>query len=110
MNHGGTTATRPAATPVAPAPTPAGGAKKPGVASTDGTGDQGYLSVICLPACDQVLDNGKPMGPSPIFKRAVGVGEHKLKLIRLDPAVNKMVSAVVTASSEPSVVRQSMTP
>lgn len=98
----------PAAAP-RPAAAPAPGAPAPRRAA-EPVADTGLLSVICLPACDQVTDNGKPMGPSPIFKRSVPVGEHRLKLMRLDPPVTKVVSAIVTSSAEPSVVRQSMTP
>ncbi len=68
---------------------------------------QGLISVICLPACEQVSDNGKSIGGSPIFKRPIGVGSHKLKL--QSGGFVKVVSASVLVD-QLTVVRESMTP
>ena len=65
------------------------------------------ISVICIPACDQVVDNGKPLGASPIFKRSVPVGAHRLRL--LSSGYGKTVSVSVVAD-QLSVVRESMQP
>jgi hypothetical protein len=70
-------------------------------------GGQGLLSVICLPACDQIYDNGKYLGPSPIFKKAAQVGTHKVKLVLNEPSVIKTISVIVQAD-QVSMVRESM--
>jgi serine/threonine-protein kinase len=63
------------------------------------------LSVVCFPACDQVIDNGKPLGPSPIFQRPVPAGEHRLKL-SAGSAVKVITTSV--AESELKIVKQPM--
>lgn len=62
------------------------------VAST-GTG---FLTVMCNPACDDVLlDGTRSLGPSPLFRQAVPAGPHRL-LLKRDPAVVRTVEASVT--------------
>ncbi len=39
------------------------------------------LSVICLPGCSQVYDNGALLGASPVFNRSVPSGRHTLRLV-----------------------------
>jgi hypothetical protein len=57
----------------------------------------GYLTVMCNPACDDVLlDGSRSLGPSPLFKEAVPAGHHKL-LLKRDPSVTRSVDATVTA-------------
>ena len=90
--------------PVAPAPPQAAPAGRPS-ASAGGTG---LLTIICFPACDQVLDNGKPLGPSPVFQHSVPAGEHRLKLTTSNPPATKTVSVIV-ASDELKTVKQTMT-
>jgi hypothetical protein len=65
------------------------------------------LSVICIPACDQVIDNGKPIGSSPIFKRSVNVGSHRLRLVSGSFSKTVSVSVIV---DQLAVVRESMQP
>jgi serine/threonine-protein kinase len=61
--------------------------------------------VVCFPACDQVLDNGRALGPSPIFQRPVSAGEHRLKL----SAGNAVkVITIVVAENELKIVKQPM--
>jgi hypothetical protein len=76
---------------VAPAATPP---------STTAAGN-GTLKVICFPGCDQVIDNGSALGPSPIIRRTASVGSHRLKLVWSD--ASKVVSTVVLADQTATV-------
>jgi hypothetical protein len=40
----------------------------------------GALTVICMPKCDQIIDNNVPLGPGHIFNRPVTAGRHVLEL------------------------------
>jgi hypothetical protein len=40
----------------------------------------GALTVVCLPKCDEIVDNGISMGPGHIFNRPVNAGRHVLTL------------------------------
>lgn len=89
-----TPAPRPAPTP-SPSPSPS-----PLPAAAVGT-STGMLTVICIPGCDQVVDNGAPIGPSPVIKRKVSVGSHRLRLVWND--ANMTVSTVVFADQVQTV-------
>ena len=80
---------RPAAAPPAATSPPSGGA------------GSGTLRVICFPGCDQVIDNGTPLGRSPIVRRAATLGSHRLKLVWSD--TSKVVSTVVLADQTATV-------
>lgn len=54
----------------APAPKPAA-AKAPSTAT---------LTVVCMPKCNQIVDNGTSLGPGHIFNRTVSSGHHVLQL------------------------------
>jgi serine/threonine-protein kinase len=71
--------------------------------STAGAGS-GTLKIICVPGCDQVIDNGNSLGPSPIVRRSAGVGSHRIKLVWGD--ASKVVSTVVIAD-QTATVRES---
>jgi serine/threonine protein kinase len=60
----------------------------------------GALSVSCFPACDQVLDNGVPLGASPFFGRRVAVGPRRLTCVWATAPTHKVVSAIVVADQE----------
>jgi eukaryotic-like serine/threonine-protein kinase len=103
-----------APTPLAAAPQPqpaqvAASSHHPANGGAAGTGGaRGLLTVVCLPACDQIYDNGQLLGPSPVFKRAAPVGSHKIKLVlNSNPSATKTISTVVVAD-QVSVVRESM--
>jgi hypothetical protein len=90
--------------PAAPAPrTPPAAAPRAAWVTSQSTsgGGSGTLKVICLPGCDQVIDNGSPLGPSPIVRRSANVGSHRLKLIWSD--ASKIVSTVVVADQTATV-------
>ena len=109
-------AATPAPLPVAPvarqtrnyAPPPQAPTAAPNPAPA-AAGGRGQLSIICFPACDAVYDNGQALGPSPIFKRTVAAGEHKLRMTSSNPTVAKVVNVVVTGD-QTVTVRQPMTP
>jgi serine/threonine-protein kinase len=99
-------------TPPAPAPpAPTATAKpatKPTAAAPAATGTVfGTLTVTCFPLCDQVLDNGTPLGPSPIYHRKVAVGSRRVQGVWSKPAGRKVVSAIVVADTDtPVAIRQ----
>ncbi len=106
--------------PPAPAPAPPPVAADPKPAQRDPSpapapprpapkAAQGFLTVVCKPACDQVFDNGKSLGPSPIFRQAVSVGEHRLQFMTASPRVTKVVSTIISAD-ELKVQTVTMTP
>jgi serine/threonine-protein kinase len=82
---------------VAPHPAPTSNTTAP---STTG-GGSGTLKVICFPGCDQVIDNGSALGPSPIIRRTATVGSHRIKLVWSDSS--KVVSTVVIADQTATV-------
>jgi serine/threonine-protein kinase len=92
-----TTPPRPAAAPT-PAPRPAPASNT--APSTTG-GGSGTLKVICFPGCDQVIDNGSALGPSPIIRRSATVGSHRIRLVWSD--ASKVVSTVVIADQTATV-------
>lgn len=61
----------------------------------------GTLKVICLPGCDQVIDNGAALGPSPIVRRNANLGSHRIKLVWSD--TSKVVSTIVIADQTATV-------
>ena len=61
----------------------------------------GTLRVVCSPACSQVVDNGTPLGPSPVTRRGTTIGSHRLNLVWPDGA--KVVSTVVIADQTATV-------
>ncbi len=80
-----------------PAPQPAGQPAK--------TGELGGITIVCLPACSQVLDNGAALGPSPIFARPVPSGPHTLTLVS---GGNKKSVKVTVTPGKTSEVREAM--
>lgn len=79
-----------------PPPTAASGAKP------------GLLTVICKPACDSVvLDGKRPLGGTPISKVPVPPGTHRLVLKVDQPAAQKTVNVTIT-SGETTLVTEPM--
>jgi serine/threonine-protein kinase len=97
------------AAPVAPVAPRARHVQAPPPPPAPSGSDHGQISIICFPACDAVFDNGQPLGPSPIFKRSVSVGEHKLRMTASNPPSTKVVSVIVMGD-QTTTVRQPMTP
>jgi eukaryotic-like serine/threonine-protein kinase len=93
----------PAAAPVMAAHPPAArpspvAATPPPAAATSGNGT---LKVICFPGCDQIIDNGSALGPSPIVRRNANLGSHRIKLVWSD--TSKVVSTIVIADQTATV-------
>ena len=75
--------------------------------SADVAGDgHGYLTVVCNPFCDEIMDGGRSLGPSPVVHQRVAPGEHRLTLRRQGIAP-KLVSVVISPG-EASAKRVSM--
>jgi hypothetical protein len=104
-----TMATRPtAAPPPAPAPAPLP-APKPAAPPPPKPGAMGSLTVVCLPVkCDQIIDNGTPLGPGHIFSRPVPAGRHAL-VLSAPNGVKKSVTVEVLPDQLKDV-RMSMNP
>jgi serine/threonine-protein kinase len=64
-------------------------------------GNSGTLKVICFPGCDQVVDNGASLGPSPVVRHNASVGSHRIKLVWSDSS--KVVSTIVIADQTATV-------
>ena len=103
-----------AAAPVA-APTPAsnGGntagatAAAAAAAAKDKPGkeDPGFLTIVCNPYCDDVLDQGRSLGPSPIVHLSVKPGQHR---ITLKKGTQQKVISVIVESGQVAAQRVSM--
>jgi serine/threonine-protein kinase len=94
--------TRPPPTARPPAPPP----QSPPPVIT--SGKPGLLTVICRPACDSVvLDGKRALGGTPISKVSVPPGTHRLQLKVDQPATQKTVSVTVT-SGETTLVTETM--
>ena len=91
---------RPIATPVTVAapPAPAPTVRKPAAL--------GAITVVCMPKCDQIIDNGTPLGPGHIFNRPVPSGRHVLQLSAPNGARKNLV--VEVAPEQTKEVRMSM--
>ena len=61
----------------------------------------GSLRIVCTPVCDQVIDNGNSLGPSPITNRTASIGSHRIKLAWGDAL--KVISTVVVADQTATV-------
>ncbi|WP_394827040.1 protein kinase domain-containing protein [Pendulispora albinea] len=115
-------ATSPAATPTSPGGKPKSETTRSDLAKSDGptrvnsgpverrAEKTGLLTVICKPSpCDEVFDNGKPLGASPIYRQSVSVGEHRLTLKTSNPPVTKTQRTTV-AADELNIQQVTMTP
>jgi hypothetical protein len=68
----------------------------------------GSITVVCMPKCDQTIDNGVALGPGHIFNRPVAPGRHVLQLSTANN-VNKTVTINV-AEGATREIRVSMEP
>ena len=81
-----------------------GSPRAPATASAAPPGTTGLLTVYCVQnPCDDVLDNGSSLGPSPVVKRRVAIGSRRLTLVWSGPSQRKVVSAIVMADKETRV-------
>lgn len=62
----------------------------------DSDAEPGLLTIVCSPVCDEVLDGGRSLGPSPIVQVPVSPGSHRITLRRAGEKT-KVVSVVVVS-------------
>jgi hypothetical protein len=65
------------------------------VGNASGKDDAGFLTIVCKPGCDDVIDQGKSLGPSPIQRVSAKPGQHRITLKR--GAITKVISVTVEA-------------
>jgi serine/threonine-protein kinase len=80
---------------VATRPLPSASAAAAKLAAPTGTGK---LTVVCLPKCDQILDNGAVIGNGYVFGQDVPAGHHTL-LLSTPAGVKKTVAVDVPADA-----------
>ncbi|MFT3766768.1 MAG: protein kinase [Minicystis sp.] len=86
----------PSATAAADASASASAAPAPsGSAQAGASKDSGMLSIICNPYCDDVVAQGKSLGPSPVVNYKIAPGQHRVTLKK--GSQSKVISVVVTA-------------
>ena len=66
----------------------------------------GAITVVCMPKCDQIIDNGTSLGPGHIFNRPVPAGRHVLQLSAPNGSRKNLV--VEVAPEQTKEVRMSM--
>ena len=66
----------------------------------------GALTVVCMPKCYQIIDNGASLGPGNIFNRPVASGRHVLQLSAPNGARKNLV--VEVAPEQTKEVRMTM--
>jgi len=81
-----------------PAPRPS---EAPASKSAHGA-PSGLVTVLCVPACDAVVENGRSLGPSPIFRRTEPVGSH---VLRLRQGAREEIVVAHVAEGETTLVR-----
>jgi serine/threonine-protein kinase len=67
--------------------------------------DPGFLTIVCNPYCDDVLDQGKSLGPSPVVRYSVTPGQHR---ITLKKSGQSKVISVIVVSGQVTAQRVSM--
>ena len=102
-----------ASKPAAPAPqttaSPVVATAKPAVAAPaqpQKPAALGAITVVCMPKCDQIIDNGASLGPGHIFNRPVASGRHVLQLSA--PNGQRKTLMVDVAPEQTKEVRMSM--
>jgi hypothetical protein len=78
----------------------------PGSPSAEPKKDEGYLTIICKPYCDNVRRGGTSLGKSPVVKNPTPPGQYVITLSRAGEP-DKTVSATVVAG-ETAVIRVNM--
>lgn len=84
------TATAAAAFTAVPTPAATPTTKKPAAPAA-----LGAITVVCMPKCDQIIDNGASLGPGHIFNRPVPSGRHVLQLSAPNGVKKSLVIEVV---------------
>ena len=74
-------------------------------AASGGKEEPGFITIVCNPYCDEVFDQGKSLGPSPIVHLSVPSGSHR---ITLKKGKDSKVVSVVVVSGQVSAQKISM--
>jgi serine/threonine-protein kinase len=90
-----------------PAATTAIAAAGTGQASVPKPGKEepGFLTIVCNPYCDDVLDQGRSLGPSPVVHLSVPPGQHRVTLRK---GKDSKVISVIVVSGQVTAQRVSM--
>ncbi len=97
----------PAASANAAAPSTAQPAatSKPSTIAASVKEEPGFLTIVCNPYCDDVVDQGQSLGPSPVVHLSVSPGSHR---ITLKKGKDSKVISVVVVAGQVSAQRVSM--
>ncbi len=71
------------------------------------SGRTGLLTVFCTPACDEVFDGTRALGPSPVFKAPTSAGVHRIRL-RVDGRSLEKTVTVTVPENDTVVVRETL--
>jgi hypothetical protein len=101
------TTAAPAVAAATPSPTAAQPATPAAAArgASGGKEEPGFLTIVCSPNCDDVLDRGRSLGPSPIVHLSVPPGSH---VITLKKGRDSKVVSVVVVSGQVSAQKIAM--
>jgi serine/threonine protein kinase len=58
--------------------------------------EPGFLTIVCTPFCDDVVDQGRSLGPSPVVRVSVAPGQHRITLKR-SGQTDKVISVIVVS-------------
>jgi serine/threonine-protein kinase len=99
------------AAPGGTAPTKVGSGTSPAPSaspssSPDDKEEPGFLTIVCNPQCDDVLDNGRSLGPSPVVQAVAKPGMHRITLKR--GTDKPKVISVIVVSGQVTAQRVSM--
>ncbi len=67
--------------------------------------EPGFLTIVCNPYCDDVLDQGRSLGPSPIVHLSAKPGQHR---ITLKKGTQQKVISVIVESGKTAAQKVSM--
>ena len=63
-----------------------------------GREEPGYLTVVCNPSCDDIVDQGRSIGPSPIVHMTTKPGAHRITLTK--GSASRIMSVIVVSGQE----------
>ena len=89
------TASSDAAPAASAAAAPAGTGQGAAGSKSGSKEEPGFLTVVCNPYCDDVIDQGKSLGPSPVVRYSVAPGQHRITVKK--SGQTKVVSAIVVS-------------
>jgi serine/threonine-protein kinase len=88
-----------------PAPTPQGTSAQAAAAPKPMKEEPGFLTIVCNPSCDDVVDQGRSLGPAPVVHLAVAPGQHR---ITVKKGKDSKTISVIVVSGQVTAQRVSM--